>query len=473
MRRRLTFAIVGVVAGALVVAGLGSLLLVRRADAGQTRTQLVAQAQAIAAQADEAVRPATLSLLKTTARLYSAGLVGIRPDGALLNPAALPAGVTAADLVPRELLQQQTVSAVRGSLAYAAAPIQLSAADLARAQASTQRAAKSLAREAALGVVFVVVVTRQVPGPAGGGAYFAVAAAVALLVAALVADRLGRRITRPLAGMEEAARRIADGDLDSRIDVGDDDYPELASLGHSFNTMTEGLARAQGLERQFLMSVSHDLRTPLTSIRGWAEAIADGAAEDTRAAAIIGAEAARLQRLVQDLLDLAKLDARSFSLHPVTVDLVPLVAAMAESFRPSTDDAGLHLTLDLPEGPVPALADPDRLSQVVANLIENAYKYARRDLRVWVASAPGSAVVAVEDDGPGIPAADLDHVFERLYQVEHSPARPAGSGLGLTIVKELTTAMNGQVRVESPTGRDGGTRVVVTLPAGAPEPGWP
>jgi len=266
--------------------------------------------------------------------------------------------------------------------------------------------------------------------------------------------------------MEEAARRIADGDLDTRIDVGNDDYPELASLGHSINTMTEGLARAKGLERQFLMSVSHDLRTPLTSIRGWAEAIADGAAEDTRAAAIIGAEAARLQRLVQDLLDLAKLDARSFSLNPVAVDLVPLVAAAAESFRPSTEDAGLHLTLDLPEGPVPARADPDRLSQVVANLLENAYRYARRDLRVWVATSPGAALVAVEDDGPGIPAAELDHVFERLYQVEHSPARQAGSGLGLTIVKELTTAMNGQVRVESPTGREGGTRVVVALPAG-------
>ena len=464
MRRRLTFAIVGVVAGALVVAGLGSLLLVRRADASQTRSQLVSQAQAIAAQADEATRPATLSLLKSAARLYSAGLVALRPDGALLTGSALPGGVTEAELRPGLLLEGQTVSSVNGSLAVAAVPIQLNAADLARAQAATSRVGRTLAREAAQGIVLVVVLTRQVPGPAGGGAYFAVAAAVALIVALMVADRLGRRITRPLAGMEAAARRIADGDLDSRIEVGPDDYPELASLGHSINTMTEGLARSKGLERQFLMSVSHDLRTPLTSIRGWAEAIADGAADDTRAAAIIGSEAARLQRLVQDLLDLAKLDARSFSLDPVPVDLVPLVSATAESFRPSTDDAGLHLSLDLPEAPVMALADADRLAQVVGNLIENAYKYARRSLQVWVSLIPDAAVVAVQDDGPGIPAADLDHVFERLYQVEHSPARQAGSGLGLTIVKELTEAMGGRVRVESPAGRDGGTRVVVTLP---------
>lgn len=464
MRRRLTFAIVGVVAGALAVAGLGSLLLVRRADANQTRVQLVQETEAIAAQADEAARPSTLSLLKSAARIYSAGLVAIRPDGQLVNGSSLPAGVTLADLHTQLLLDHDVVSAVTGSLAYAAVPIQLSSTDLSTARTSASRGARALARQEADGVLLVEVVTRQVPGPAGGGAYFAVAAALTLIVAALVADRLGRRISRPLAGMEAAARRIADGDLDSRIDVGPDDYPELASLGHSINTMTDSLARSKGLERQFLMSVSHDLRTPLTSIRGWAEAIADGAADDTRAAGIIGSEAARLQRLVQDLLDLAKLDARSFSLNQAPADLVPLVAATAESFRPTTDEAGLHLVVDLPETEVSALVDSDRLAQVIGNLIENAYKYATRQIRIWAAQTRDASVVAVEDDGPGIPASDLEHVFERLYQVEHSPARQAGSGLGLTIVKELTEAMGGRVRVESPTGHSGGTRIVLTLP---------
>ena len=463
MRRRLTFVIVGVVAGALVVAGLGSLLLVQRANASQTRVQLLQQAQAIAAQADEAARPATLSLLRNAARLASAQIVAVRPDGTLV-PAALPKGVSGADLDTQALLNHQSVSAVSRSVAYAAVPISLSAADLARASASGTRAARALARDAASGIVLVVVVTRAVTGPAGGGAYFAGAALVALIVAALVADGLGRRITRPLAGMQDAARRIAGGDLDTRIAVEAEDYPELASLGHSINTMTEGLARAKGLERQFLMSVSHDLRTPLTSIKCWAEAIADGAADDRRAAEIIGAEATRLQRLVQDLLDLAKLDARSFSLQQVSLDLTGLARSAGEAFRPMTDEAGLRLAIDLPAVPVPTRADPDRLAQVVANLLENAFKYARRELRLSLEVGPGSAVVAVEDDGPGIPEADLDHVFERLYQVERSPARQAGSGLGLTIVKELTEAMGGRVRVDSPTGPAGGTRIALALP---------
>jgi methyl-accepting chemotaxis protein len=247
MRRRLTFAIVGVVAGALVVAGLGSLLLVQRADANQTRSQLLQQAEAIAARADEAARPGALNLLRSAARLASAEIVGVRPDGALVGGTALPRGVTLTDLDASALLDHQTVSATSGSLAYAAVPVSLSPADLARASATGTAAARALLRQSAAGAVLAVVVTRPVPGPAGGGVYFAVAAAIALMVAALVADRLGRRITRPLAGMEEAARRIAGGNLDSRIDVGDDDYPELASLGHSINTMTDGLARSKGL----------------------------------------------------------------------------------------------------------------------------------------------------------------------------------------------------------------------------------
>ena len=470
MRRRLTFVIVGVVAGALVVTGFGGLLLVHRANVDQTRAQLLQQAQAIAARADEAARPATLSLLRNAARLASAQIIGVRPDGALVAATALPRGVNATDLDTGALLDHRSVSAVSGSVAYAAAPITLSPADLARVSATGTRAARALADNVAAGLVLAVVVTRSVPGPASGWAYFAASAFVALVVAALVADRLGRRIARPLAGMEAAARRIAEGDLDSRIEVGGDDYPELASLGHSINTMTEGLARSKGLERQFLMSVSHDLRTPLTSIKGWAEAIADGAADGRRAAGIIGAEAARLQRLVQDLLDLAKLDARSFSLQQVRVDLTGLVRSAAEAFGPMTAEAGLHLGLDLPQVPVPAIADPDRLAQVVANLLENAYKFARRELRVSVDVAPGAALIAVEDDGAGIASGELDHVFERLYQAERHPARQAGSGLGLTIVKELTEAMGGGVRVESPVGPDGGTRILLSLPLGGDPP---
>jgi signal transduction histidine kinase len=315
----------------------------------------------------------------------------------------------------------------------------------------------------ASGATPVVVVTRRVAGPSGAW-YFAVTAAATLLVAVVVADRLGRRISRPLAEVEAAARRIADGDLQARARVDGRDYPELVSLGSSINSMTQSLARAKGLERQFLMSVSHDLRTPLTSIRGWAEAITDGATDEARAATIIGAEARRLQRLVQDLLDLAKLDARSFSVAVRPADVVAPVVTSVEAFRPAADEAGLRVEIDVPEAPVPARVDPDRLVQVVGNLVDNAYKYAASAIRVWVGTAPGAVAVAVEDDGPGIAAEDVNHVFDRLYQSGRPAARPGGSGLGLAIVKELTEAMGGRVRLESPATARGGTRIVVTLP---------
>ncbi|HEV2369923.1 MAG TPA: HAMP domain-containing sensor histidine kinase, partial [Acidimicrobiales bacterium] len=366
----------------------------------------------------------------------------------------------------------RVVSAVHGNTAYAVVPVQLSSAEISAGLAARAAPARQLARAVESGATPVVVVTRTVPGPVGSW-YFAVAAAGTLLVAMVVADRLGRRISRPLAEVESTARRIADGDLDGRASVRRGDYPELASLGASINTMTESLARAKGLERQFLMSVSHDLRTPLTSIRGWAEAITDGATDDVRAANIIGAEAQRLQRLVQDLLDLAKLDARSFSVMVRPADVVAPVRAAVESLRPAADEAGLRLDVDVPEAPVSARVDPDRLMQVVGNLIDNAYKYAAAGIRVWVGTAPGAVAVAVEDDGPGIGAEDVDHVFDRLYQSARTSARPGGSGLGLAIVKELTEAMGGRVRVESPATPRGGTRIVLTLPPDdTPVSGW-
>ena len=241
----------------------------------------------------------------------------------------------------------------------------------------------------------------------------------------------------------------------------------------SINSMAAELERSRGIERNFLLSVSHDLRTPLTSIRGFAEAIAEGAAPDhEQAAAVITAEARRLERLVRDLLDLAKLDARRFSLDVRPTDIGEVVAGTAEGFRPAAQDAGVALTVDAPAlADQPAYADPDRLAQVVANLVENALKYAAGNIRVGVAARDGFLVLWVDDDGPGIAAADLPHVFDRLYTAARAPARQgAGSGLGLAIVKELVDAMGGSVRAESQRGA-GGTRMVVTLrPWSGPRP---
>lgn len=438
MRRRLTLAIVGVVAGALVVAGLGSLLLVRRAAVDETRAELVRQAEAVAQGAEEARRPGVVGVLRQVLRLEGFSVMRLAPDGRPLGRP--PAGITDDDLDTSRLLAGQTVSGVRGSVAYAAAPV---------------RAGR---------LPVVVILTRHVTGLGRGSGYFALAAGLALLVAVIVADRVGRRIAEPLARAEDATRRIAAGDLATPVPQDRRSYPELASLTRSINAMAADLERARNQERQFLLSVSHDLRTPLTSIRGFAEAIADGVTPDSRpAAGVIGAEARRLERLVGDLLDLANLEAKRFSLALGRVDAGEVVHRTGEGFRPAATAAGLVLAVDGAEsGPLYARADPERLAQVVANLVENALKFAHSRIDVAVEPRDDSVVISVVDDGPGIDPAALPHVFGRLQQSGRGSApRQVGSGLGLAIVAELVAAMGGTVDARS---QPGATRTVVTLP---------
>ena len=227
--------------------------------------------------------------------------------------------------------------------------------------------------------------------------------------------------------------------------------------------MGANLVRAREQERQFLLSVSHELRTPLTSIRGYAEAVLDGTAEDTAAAAtVISTEARRLERLVRDLLDLARLDADRFSLELQTVDAAAIAAQVAEGFRPRAEELGLDLGFAPgSDHPMWIVADPDRLAQVVANLVENASSFARGSITVGAGSIGGVPSLWVEDDGPGIPPGQLPRVFERHVTSDRSGGRRKGSGLGLAIVSELSGAMGAGVRAESPGGGGTGTRMLV------------
>jgi two-component system sensor histidine kinase BaeS len=325
-------------------------------------------------------------------------------------------------------------------------------------------------------VTEAVILTRSPPtGLAAGGPWFVVASVVAIALTLLVADRLGRRIVRPLEATRRVTERIASGDLDARVPAPETGDPELTALAMSVNSMAASLARAQGTERQFLMSVSHDLRTPLTSIMGFAEAIAEGATDDTpRAAEVIASEARRLQRLVADLLELARVGARQFSLDLRPVEIGELVATVSDGFGRSAADLGLDLSRAAAAGrgagnggfdqqPVMAQADPERLAQIVANLLENALAFAQSAVVVGAHGDNGIPVIWVTDDGPGIPAEELSQVFQPLYTSRRHPSRHVGSGLGLSIVAELVAAMGGFVRAESPAGPDGGTRMVVVL----------
>jgi two-component system OmpR family sensor kinase len=484
LRQRLLLALVSVSIGSVLLAGMITVVFARRPARAAAIADLRRGLNAFA-EIDSQVTIPKLQLQRIRAyvKANQVGLVAVLPDGTIARPnfnqlggrtpgrlldrlnkaldrarqaaneapaGGLPDGVTQADLERhgKELLAGQAVSGTKGPIVFVAQPL-VPTADGTPVVVATRR----------IGVV-----------PLGSlGGVLIVAALVAAGAAALVSIWLVRRLTRPLAAMERTARAIAAGDLTARVEGMAGAEDELAALGEAIDRMAADLERARGLERAFLMSISHDLRTPLTSIRGYAEAVAEGAADDDasrqRAAAIIGAEARRLERLVADLLDLARLDAREFSLHPRLVDVGEVVTGAAEALQPAAGEAGLHLLCRRPDGPLTAEIDPERLGQIVANLVENALKYATTTVEVSVrAVPPGRIQIAVVDDGPGIDPEELPRVFERLYTSRRQPGRKVGTGLGLAIVRELVGAMGGTV--EAARTPEGGTRFVVTTTGG-------
>ena len=437
MTRRLVLAIVATTVATLVLAGLGTLILARAGARANTERELRNQASelvdGVAALADRSSVDRPLAALTAFGRAFhldDVTAVYIGPAGRFVGE--LPAGVSAEDLPVVELQAGDTVSGHHGNLVYAAAA------------APTSR-----------GTLVVAASRRADAGLGQAGRWFFVAALGSALLAAVVAVTLGRRLARPIRQIDAAARSIAGGELATRLpEPAARDTDEVADLIRSVNAMAAELQRSRDLEQQFLLSISHDLRTPLTSIRGYAEAISDHTGADPAwAAGVIGTEARRLDRLVQDLLDLARLRARSFSLHPTAVELGEVVRVAAEAFRPDAEADGVRLLVTAPTA-IRIHADGDRVAQVVANLIENALKYGRHQVSVGVSQDAAFGVVAVDDDGPGIMADDLPHVFERLYVAGHRPTRKeSGSGLGLAIVRELVEAMGGQVRAGvSPLG---------------------
>jgi len=285
-----------------------------------------------------------------------------------------------------------------------------------------------------------------------------IASGVAALVAAAVAAELARRTTRPLRRLADAAGELAEGgDPDPVPLVGTE---ELDDLAESFNAMAGQLALARDAERAVLLSVSHDLRTPLTSIRGYAEGIEDGTVEPREAAAVVGREALRLERLVGDLLALARLRQGVMEVRSEPVDLAAVAREAEERLRPQAAAAGVMVAVD--GGAAPATADHGRALQVVSNLLENAIRISPEGGAVTLAAAPGA--ISVADEGPGIPPEDLPRAFERFHlRARAGHGSPEGAGLGLAIVRELSEAMGGSVEVENLPAR--GARFTVRLPS--------
>ena len=290
-----------------------------------------------------------------------------------------------------------------------------------------------------------------------------VAAVATAALAALIAFLLARAIARPVKRVAEATRGLARASERPPL-VPVEGPRELAQLAESFNEVAVALAKAREAERAFLLSVSHELKTPLTAIRGYAEGLHEGALPADEAAATIVAESQRLERLVGDLLDLARMNKAEFSVRREPIDLAAIGREALRRYEGQARDFGVTLELDGP-AEAPASGDADRVLQVVSNLVENALRLTPADGRVRIVVAPGE--LRVEDTGPGLAEEELERAFERFYLYSrYGRERPVGSGLGLAIVKELAEGMGGSVAASSAPGELTVFTVRLPLPAG-------
>jgi signal transduction histidine kinase len=296
----------------------------------------------------------------------------------------------------------------------------------------------------------------------------ALAGVVGLLVAAALAWYLSRRITKPVEALADAADQIAEGHYDIEVpEVRSGD--EIAHLSSRFGQMAERLQEAEELERNFLMTVSHELRTPLTAIRGHVEALREGVAQDPEMRAesldVIAAEAARLERLVGDVLDLAKLDTRRFTLRNEEVDMGRLLERAYTTFAEQARQRDIDYTSDIRARPV-IVADGDRVLQIISNLLSNAFRWTPDggSVQLELAQENGNVLVAVGDSGPGIPEDERDRIFRPFWSRDGG-----GTGLGLAIARELATAHGGRILLESEPGE--GTTFRLLLPQTPPHGG--
>lgn len=450
MTKRIGIALIGMVVAALVLAGAGTIVLASIGSKRSAEESLVEQAEALGDLLGELTIPSEgggesvrqrLRRVSETISVHGIGIL-VLPPNAEQPIGEVPDGVVISDLDLEALARGESVSGSKGDLIWAAS-----------GGTNVQGIPQALILTSAPDPILVPA-TR----------WFLLAAAGTVMLAVLVTIRLSRSLTGPVREASLAATRIAHGDLSSRVSDGDGRAGhEITELVDSINTMAVNLERSRSLERQFLLSVSHDLRTPLTSIRGYAEALVDGAVTDTAAVgSVIESESRRLERLVGDLLMLARLESTGFTYDTARHNAAEIVADTAHGFDRQAEERGIELSIRIPNDEPVILVDPDRYSQIVSNLLGNACRFADRTVAVTLWSQEGRVHLSVADDGPGIDDKDLDHVFERLYVAQHSPkTKESRSGLGLAIVSDLVDGMSGTVVARRSSL--GGAEIVVSF----------
>jgi len=455
MNRRRTLAaqtaivttLVAVVATA--ISFLVSANLIRGAAESQARSTLGHYADLIADGSSETGTPAqrlggAVTGARALARLATITALRVRPGGRVSGPApgALPGDVVTAAAAGQ--LVDTSINVGGHSYFAEARPLPAGGSVLLLQPHSAARAITTPLRNRLL-----------------------IALAAGLGLAVVAGLWLSGRLARPLVHAASAAAQLAHGRRDVRVTP--EGPAEVAAVSESLNALAAALATSEDRQRAFLLSVSHELRTPLTAVAGYAEAIADGvvAAEETAAVgATMVAEAGRLQRLVDDLLDLARLGADDFRIDVTDVDVAALVAAAGEVWQARCSREGVELRLDVPKAGLPLRTDAVRVRQIVDGLAENALRVTPSGAPVVLAAraAAGGAQVEVRDGGPGLTDDDIGVAFERsaLYD-RYRGVRRVGTGIGLALIGGLAERLGG--RAEAGHAPEGGARFTVTLPS--------
>jgi signal transduction histidine kinase len=288
-----------------------------------------------------------------------------------------------------------------------------------------------------------------------------------MLVAFVISLLMSRWITAPLRRIGKEARQVADGRARPIPMAGPEEVQQLAA---SFNDMNQQVQETQQSQKDFIANVSHDLKTPLTSIQGFARALQDGTAQSeaelAQAASVIQSESERMHRLIQALLTLTKMDAGMADFNMRSMDITPLLQAAQHNFTPRAEAMEIQFTTTFTDLPVQIMGDPDRLMQVLDNLLDNALKFTEAGGRVTLSSqaVEDTLQIHVVDTGQGIPPEEQKRIFERFYQVDK--ARPGGEvrgyGLGLSISQQIVAAHGGTLSLTSQPGE--GSHFVVKIP---------
>lgn len=297
---------------------------------------------------------------------------------------------------------------------------------------------------------------------------FLVAGAIAAVIALAISRWLARGMTQPLRDMAEAARRMETGDYSTRVHTNSRD--EVGQLAVAFNRMSAELELLETSRRDLVANVSHELKTPITAIRAHLENLLDGVEEPNHEVLeVMLAQSERLGRLVEQLLDLSRLESGEVPLRREEVSLGPLVTQVMSEIEVASADRDVDVRSDVPDDLPSIEADPERVHQVIFNLVDNAVRFTPEggEVRIQAHRHNGSVEVSVADTGVGIPPEALPRLFERFYRVDPARAREdGGTGIGLAIARSVVEAHGGTIRAESEPGQ--GSTFTFDLPVARP-----